>query len=91
MPNLHPEVLALIKAGPQRNYHDRECADCGGFGFTEETPQEFARRCVEFAVEKEREAMRDAFIDALIETDATWSVAEARNVACDAIRRRGKP
>jgi hypothetical protein len=55
MADLHPEVLALIKAGPQRNYHDRECADCGGFGFTEETPQEFARRIAEEAVRIERE------------------------------------
>lgn len=88
--SIHSEVLALIEAGPRRTlYHDiaGNCIDCD----IDESHDEFARRIALRAVELEREAMRDAFVDVLVETDATWSVGDARNVAEEAIRRRGKP
>ena len=52
MADLHPEVLALIEAGPQRKRIDHVS---GEHYWRDETPQEFARRCVQRAVELERE------------------------------------
>ena len=82
--SLHPEILALIEAGPQQ-------VAIGKDGIGVESYAMFARRIALRQQELEREAMRAAFIDVLVETDATWSVGEARNVAEEAIRRRGKP
>ena len=90
--SLHPEVEKMIEAGPQQiGTRDDESSHEPKIESVYETPEEFARRIAALAVEKEREAMRDAFIDVLVETDATWSAGEARNVAEEAIRRRGKP
>lgn len=79
--SLHPEVEKMIALGPK-------AMTVGGNPVVEDD-RAFARRIALRAVKLEREAMRDAFIDALIETDATWSVGEARDVAEEAIRRGG--
>jgi hypothetical protein len=87
---LHPEVEKEIEAGPQLVPRSKAMAT-KLFTHTQESPQEFARRIAALAVEKEREALRDAFVDELMEADATWSRGEAMDVSQQAIRRRGKP
>ena len=61
--SLHPEVEKEIEAGPQEV---PIVAYRGGTGFPtkRETTEEFARRCVEFAVEKERQSNSEAAMKA---------------------------
>lgn len=93
MADLHPEVLKMIEAGPRKRMSPHT-----GIVITEH-PQEFARRCVQRAVELEREECAK-----VCEARATYwreSVAEGTEVdgyesqlldeTATIIRQRGKP
>ncbi len=71
---LHPEVEAMIRRLPMD-------------ACIMEIIVPEVRAIALLAAEKARESLRDSFVDVLIETDAAWSVSEARAVAEEAIRR----
>jgi 3-oxoacyl-[acyl-carrier-protein] synthase III len=77
--DLHPEVLALIEAGPQQ-------VAIGKDGIGVESYAMFARRVALRAVELDREDV-DAILCALITKDELARMKDR----LEAIRRRGKP
>lgn len=79
MADLHPEVLALIEAGPQQ-------VAIGKDGIGVESYAMFARRVALRAVELDREDV-DAILCALITKDELARMKDR----LEAIRRRGKP
>ena len=75
--SLHPEVEKEIEAGPLASVEGR---------FGAESLEEFARRCVEFAVEKERDGCAK-----VCEEMIAFDLDDPGKSAAAAIRRRGKP
>lgn len=83
---LHHEVLAMIEVGPQLV---REVPLYDGPNVRiYETPEAFARRCVEFAVQKEREECAKVCSE-VAKRSAKETPGAVRSAL--AIRRRGKP
>ena len=77
--DIHPEVIALIEAGPQQ-------VAIGKDGIGVESYAMFARRVALRAVELDREDV-DAILCALITNDELARMKDR----LEAIRRRGKP
>ena len=96
MADLHPEVLKMIEAGPLAVEVDHDT----GKVKKREHPQDFARRCVQRAVELERgfgketaDLLKNVLAEVVAQTNFPQSALEAmlKTATDSAIRRRGKP